>query len=123
MVIVFFSIIVMGACCEPLLHALNIRMGVDNEEYMKEWRNRRQLNSKFHRFEKRFIYNVVVRSKTEADMIADYPLIVEQQGSFHLADAEGDWIERSYSGISGTERATTAVSIARTLTGSSQFFD
>ena len=121
MVIVFFSIIVMGACCEPLLHALNIRMGVDNDEYMKEWRNRRQLNSKFHRFEKKYIYNVVVRSKPEADMIDDYPLMVEKgEGSFNLPGVEGAWIEQSYS---GTERATTAISIARTLTGSSQYFD
>ena len=50
MVIVFFSIIVMGACCEPLLHCLGIQMSVDDEEYMREWRHRRQLDGKFHRF-------------------------------------------------------------------------
>ena len=52
MVIVFFSVIVMGAFCEPLLHALQIRMGVDNDEYMREWRNRRQLDGRFHRLGK-----------------------------------------------------------------------
>jgi hypothetical protein len=52
MVIVFFSVIVMGACCEPLLHSLQIRMGVNNDEYMREWRNRRSLNGRFHRFGK-----------------------------------------------------------------------
>jgi len=50
MVIVFFSIIVMGAGCEPLLRALDIRTGVNNDEYMREWRNRRSLEGRFHRF-------------------------------------------------------------------------
>ena len=48
MVIVFLSVIVMGAFCEPLLHVLDIRMGVNDEEYMKEWRNRRSLTGLFH---------------------------------------------------------------------------
>ena len=49
-VIVLFSVIVMGAFCEPLLHTLNIRMGVNSDEYMREWRSRRTLNGRFHRF-------------------------------------------------------------------------
>ncbi|OEU11722.1 Na_H_Exchanger-domain-containing protein [Fragilariopsis cylindrus CCMP1102] len=48
MVIVFFSVIVMGAFCDPLLKILNIQMGVDNQEYMKEWRNRRSLDGRIH---------------------------------------------------------------------------
>jgi hypothetical protein len=48
MVIVFFSVIVMGACCDPLLQRLDIRMGVDNDEYMLEWRNRRSLAGPLH---------------------------------------------------------------------------
>ena len=48
MVIVFFSVIVMGACCDPLLQRLDIRMGVDNDEYMLEWRNRRSLTGPLH---------------------------------------------------------------------------
>ena len=51
-VIVFFSVIVMGACCELLLYKLDIRMGVDNDEYMREWRNRRRLNGPLHRIGK-----------------------------------------------------------------------
>lgn len=38
----------MGAFCEPLLNILNIRMDVDDEEYMKEWRNRRSLDGPIH---------------------------------------------------------------------------
>ena len=116
MVIVFFSIIVMGACCEPLLHTLQIRMGVNNEEYMREWRNRRKLDGRFHRFEKEFIYDVVVRSSTTNTTDNEAPLIGTKD-SFQLGDVEGDWIRWSNS----TERATTHMSIGRTLTGSSQF--
>ena len=52
MIIVLFSIIFMGACCEPLLRFLGIQMGVDNQEYMREWRKRRQLTGRFHSFGK-----------------------------------------------------------------------
>ena len=70
--------------------------------------------------EKKYIYDVVVRSKTEADMIANYPLMLQKSGSFQLEGVEGEWIEQSYS---GAERALTHMTISRTLTGSSQFFD
>jgi NhaP-type Na+/H+ or K+/H+ antiporter len=61
MVIVLITIIVMGGFCESLLHGLGIRMGVDDEEYMKEWRTRRSLKGPFHDFERMYIFNMVVK--------------------------------------------------------------
>uniref|UniRef100_A0A7S4AET3 Sodium/hydrogen exchanger 8 n=1 Tax=Pseudo-nitzschia australis TaxID=44445 RepID=A0A7S4AET3_9STRA len=104
-VIVFFSVIVMGACCEPLLHKLNIRMGVDNDEYMREWRTRRSLNGRLHTLEKRFVYDVVVRGNQNDIELMEKP--------FHL-----DHSESSIHQSGTSERATTTSSSARTLTGS-----
>jgi NhaP-type Na+/H+ or K+/H+ antiporter len=59
MVIVFFSVIVMGAFCDPLLKILNIQMGVDNQEYMKEWRNRRSLDGRIHQLGMYLYFNKV----------------------------------------------------------------
>ena len=67
--------------------------------------------------EKEFIYDVVVRSSTTTED-SDSQLLVTKS-SFRLADFDGDWIQMSNS---TAERATSAHSIARTLTGSSQFF-
>merc|ERR1711924_580469 len=92
MVIVFFSVIVMGALCEPLLHVLDIRMGVDNDEYMREWRNRRTLDGKFHRFEHRYIYDILVRKDT--------PIDDDVEGSntaFHLTADDGSTRQRNRS--------------------------
>jgi len=118
MVIVFFSVIVMGACCEPLLHSLKIRMGVDSDEYMREWRNRRSLKGSFHRFEKRFIYDVVVRDSYMEDDAEQ----VDQ--AFNFAATNGS-MQQSMSSerttTMNTERATTASTSARTLTGSAYF--
>lgn len=50
MVIVLISIIVMGGATESLLRALKIDMNVDEEEYMKDWRKKRELKGWFHRF-------------------------------------------------------------------------
>lgn len=108
MAIVLFSVIIMGACCEPLLHGLNIRMSVDNEEYMREWRNRRKLEGSFYRFEKRYIYDVVVRGshhENEAEM--HLQLTTAQSSISHVSTF--------------TERATTASTTAKTLTGLSYF--
>ncbi|VEU33583.1 unnamed protein product [Pseudo-nitzschia multistriata] len=105
MVIVFFSIIIMGACCESFLIALNIRMGVDNNEYMREWRNRRSLNGPLHSFEKRFVYDVVVRSIENDIELTGEP--------FHLTNEDGSLTRKSAT----SERATTASSTANTLTG------
>ncbi|KAL3904047.1 MAG: hypothetical protein SGILL_010219, partial [Bacillariaceae sp.] len=62
MVIVFVTIIVFGGLTEPLLYMLDIRMDVNDKEYMREWRMRRSLKGPFHDFEKMFVYNTVVRS-------------------------------------------------------------
>jgi hypothetical protein len=50
MVIVLFTIVVMGGCLEMLLDFLNIQTGTDFEEYMKDWHRRRRLVGRFHRF-------------------------------------------------------------------------
>lgn len=111
-VIVFFSVIVMGACCELLLYKLDIRMGVDNDEYMREWRNRRRLNGPLHRIEKQFVYDVVVRGPSRDDdnsiELPDKP--------FHLTSADGSLARSMSFGRSMSfERATTASTTARTL--------
>ena len=61
MVIVFVTIIIMGGLTEPLLYMLDIRMDVNDKEYMREWRLRRSLKGPFHDFEKMFVYDIVVR--------------------------------------------------------------
>lgn len=62
MVIVFLSVIVMGAFCEPLLGYLDIDINVCEKEYMKEWRSRRELHGVMYDLERRFVYDVVVQS-------------------------------------------------------------
>eukprot|EP00980_Cylindrotheca_fusiformis_P000687 scaffold167_cov110-Cylindrotheca_fusiformis.AAC.15 len=66
MVIVLINVLVMGGFTEYLLDFLNIRMGVDEEEYMRTWRKQRTLKGTFHRLEKEYIFNTVVRPSTEA---------------------------------------------------------
>lgn len=144
-VIVFFSIIVMGACCEPLLHSLKIRMGVDNEEYMKEWRNRRSLNGRFHKFGKSSLLKkeLTCASIVQGNMLTIvslpipftekefiYDMVVRDstsgedggellnKGSFSLYENDA-WLHRSYSASS--ERATTANATAILLTGEAAF--
>jgi NhaP-type Na+/H+ or K+/H+ antiporter len=60
MVIVLFTIIVMGGATEPLLKYLEIRMSVDEVEYMKIWRSRRRLKGVFHDFGK-YLYSFLMR--------------------------------------------------------------
>ena len=50
MVIVLFTIIVMGGGLEFLLEFLGIEMNVDEEEYMKSWHKERELKGAFHDF-------------------------------------------------------------------------
>mmetsp|Transcript_24961 Transcript_24961/g.58570 ORF Transcript_24961/g.58570 Transcript_24961/m.58570 type:complete len:657 (-) Transcript_24961:114-2084(-) len=117
-VIVLFSVIVMGAFCDPLLQTLGIRMGVNSDEYMREWRSRRTLNGRFHRFEKRYLYNVLVRSASADD---DVEMV---ETGFQLTEANCS-VRQAHSSerqAQSNERATTGLTIARTLTGSSPFF-
>jgi len=108
MIIVLFSIIFMGACCEPLLRFLGIQMGVDNQEYMREWRKRRQLTGRFHSFEQS-IHDVVVRGR-----IDDNDIEMFQKNGYDLTDSDGLIIRPSKS----YETATALSTAQRTLTGS-----
>lgn len=54
MVIVLFTIIVMGGLLGPLLDYMGIQTGIDFEEYMKVWHKKRSLEGRFHRFGKSF---------------------------------------------------------------------
>jgi NhaP-type Na+/H+ or K+/H+ antiporter len=101
MVIVLMTIIIMGGACEPLLHLLGIRMDVDDEEYMKEWRMRRSLKGSFHEFEKVYIYDVVVRGTDKhstcnngVEMMGKAcqrsPHASEQEQQYQLTDADGN---------------------------------
>jgi NhaP-type Na+/H+ or K+/H+ antiporter len=47
-IIVLVTVIVMGGATEPLIQYLQIRIDVDEKEYMKEWRSRRKLKGLFH---------------------------------------------------------------------------
>eukprot|EP00548_Thalassiothrix_antarctica_P003060 CAMPEP_0194147184 /NCGR_PEP_ID=MMETSP0152-20130528/22572_1 /TAXON_ID=1049557 /ORGANISM="Thalassiothrix antarctica, Strain L6-D1" /LENGTH=546 /DNA_ID=CAMNT_0038847893 /DNA_START=187 /DNA_END=1827 /DNA_ORIENTATION=+ len=69
MVIVLINVLVMGGFTEVLLEFLDIRMGVDQGEYMKIWRKQRKLKGTFHQFENKYIYKVVVR-----DVETDIPI-------------------------------------------------
>jgi hypothetical protein len=50
LVIVLFTIIVMGGATEWLLDALGIEMEVDEELYMENWHQERALKGPFHSF-------------------------------------------------------------------------
>jgi len=109
LVIVFFSIIVMGAFCEPLLRVLDIRMNVDESEYMKVWHDRRSLTGVVYDLERKFIFNVVVRNDTTSE---EFP----ETSAYHFNDANSALEKSKY-----PERSMTS-SIARaTLTGSQYF--
>ena len=64
---------------------LDIRMNVDEKEYMKEWRNRRVLTGAVYDLEKKFIYNVVIRKNDHVD-----------KSSGHLTDVNGTPEESKY---------------------------
>lgn len=61
MVIVLFTIVIMGGGTEPLMERLKIRTNVDEKEYMRNWHRQRKLKGRFHRFEYHYIYRMVVR--------------------------------------------------------------
>ncbi|KAG7339056.1 sodium/hydrogen exchanger [Nitzschia inconspicua] len=61
MCIVLVTIVLMGGATESLMECLNIRMNVDNDEYMKIWHKQRRLKGKFLHFEYNYIYRFVVR--------------------------------------------------------------
>jgi hypothetical protein len=48
MVIVLVTIIIMGGATEHVLRFLNIQMEIDEEEYMRIWREKRRLKGLFH---------------------------------------------------------------------------
>ena len=52
MIIVLFTILVMGGATEPLMDRLQIDTNVDPAEYMREWRSRRHDQGWFHKFGK-----------------------------------------------------------------------
>ena len=53
MVIVFVTIVIMGGAVEPLLSWLDIRMDVDEKEYMRQWRLVRRLKGWYHEWGKK----------------------------------------------------------------------
>jgi NhaP-type Na+/H+ or K+/H+ antiporter len=61
MCIVLVTIVIMGGATESLMECLNIRMNVDNDEYMKIWHKQRRLKGRFLHFEYNYIYRFVVR--------------------------------------------------------------
>ena len=48
-IIVLFTVIIMGGAVETIIQYMGIRVNVDENEYMKEWRSRRKLKGCFHR--------------------------------------------------------------------------
>lgn len=51
-VIILFTVIIMGGGTQQVLGLLNIKTNVDEEVYMKEWRKRRELRGPIHDFGK-----------------------------------------------------------------------
>mmetsp|Transcript_24711 Transcript_24711/g.58009 ORF Transcript_24711/g.58009 Transcript_24711/m.58009 type:complete len:810 (+) Transcript_24711:424-2853(+) len=64
MVIVVITIVLMGGATEPLMDRLSIRMNVDNDEYMREWHQKRKLKGRFLHFEYHWIYRFVVQDES-----------------------------------------------------------
>lgn len=52
MVIVLVSVVVMGGATEKMLEVLRIRLGVDVDQYMVQWKKERQLTGRLHTFGK-----------------------------------------------------------------------
>ena len=50
MVIVVITIVLMGGATEPLMDRLGVRTNVDNDEYMREWHQKRKLKGRFLHF-------------------------------------------------------------------------
>eukprot|EP00536_Pseudo-nitzschia_multiseries_P000827 jgi/Psemu1/179645/e_gw1.10.148.1 len=50
MIIVIITIVLMGGATEPLMDRLDIRMNVDNDEYMRAWHQQRKLKGRFLHF-------------------------------------------------------------------------
>ena len=48
MFIILFTVIIMGGGTEYLLEYLGIKIGVDEEQYMFQWRKERELKGSFH---------------------------------------------------------------------------
>jgi len=61
MFIVLVTVVLMGGGTELLLHFLQIKMNVDEKQYMKEWRTRRRLKGAFHDLEYKYVYELAVR--------------------------------------------------------------
>mmetsp|Transcript_24581 Transcript_24581/g.67841 ORF Transcript_24581/g.67841 Transcript_24581/m.67841 type:complete len:812 (+) Transcript_24581:341-2776(+) len=64
MIIVIITIVLMGGATEPLMDRLDIRMNVDNDEYMRAWHQQRKLKGRFLHFEYHWIYKFVVRGQS-----------------------------------------------------------
>jgi sodium/hydrogen exchanger 8 len=124
MVIVFVTIIIMGGLTEPLLYMLDIRMSVNDKEYMREWRMRRSLKGPFHDFEKMFVYDVVVRGNnndkdTEGVEMTDNKTTNRQRtsalktspGEYQLTDSEGNVRSVETTPTSSTSDAQTNASV------------
>ena len=58
MTIVLVMIIAMGGATGPLLEYLQIKMNVDEEEYMREWHRKRKLKGVFHEFGKNHHFEI-----------------------------------------------------------------
>ena len=63
MVIVLVTIVFMGGACESVMEALDIRMGIDHDEYMKVWHKQRRLKGRFLHFEYNYLFRLFVRDE------------------------------------------------------------
>uniref|UniRef100_A0A7S1V257 Transmembrane protein n=1 Tax=Grammatophora oceanica TaxID=210454 RepID=A0A7S1V257_9STRA len=71
MVIVLFTIIVMGGATEFVLDRVGIEMGVDEDDYMLDWHKHRGLKGTFHDFEMKYLYSCIMRELDKDDDISD----------------------------------------------------
>ena len=60
MAIVLFTVIIMGGATQSLLETLKIKTGVDEQEYMRNWRSQRKLKGRLHRFEHHYMYGLAI---------------------------------------------------------------
>ena len=60
MAIVLFTVIIMGGATQSLMETLKIRTGVDEQEYMRNWRSQRKLKGRFHSFEHQYLYGLAI---------------------------------------------------------------
>lgn len=82
MAVVLFTVVIMGGATLPLMERLGIATGVDEAQYMKEWRQQRKPKGWWHRMERRLIYPLAIRPPDDRNE-ESYANVTYGEGGIH----------------------------------------